>query len=65
MNSQAETAMTTVEEECDETFYGMEWLVDSGQMKQSKLSSLMNEAEELLKIAVASSKTARRGSRPQ
>jgi len=57
--------MGTVEEECDEALYWMELLVDSSQMKQSRLSSLMSEAEELLRIVVASSKTARRGPRPQ
>src|ERR1700722_11935091 len=35
--------MGTVEEECDETSYWLELLVESGQMKQSRLASLMGE----------------------
>jgi four helix bundle protein len=57
--------MGTVEEECDESLYWMELLVESGHMKESRLAGLMNEAEELLRIVVASSKTARQSSRPQ
>jgi four helix bundle protein len=57
--------MGTVEEECDETSYWMELLVESGQMKQSRLASLMKEADELLRIIVTSSKTARRNLNPQ
>jgi four helix bundle protein len=57
--------MGTVEEECDETAYWLELFVESGQMKRSRLQSLMDEAEELLRIIVASSKTARRHVNPQ
>ena len=58
--------MGTVEEECDETSYWMELLAESGQIKASRLTNLMREADELLSIMVASSKTARRNalSRP-
>jgi four helix bundle protein len=57
--------MGTVEEECDETGYWLELLVESGQMSQSRLAGLMNETDELLRIVVASSKTARRRINPQ
>jgi len=48
-----------VEEECDETVYWMELLIESGKMKASRLSSLMKEADEILSMIVASSTTAR------
>jgi four helix bundle protein len=52
--------MGTVEEECDESGFWMELLAESGQVKPSRLTNLMSEADELLSIMVASSKTARR-----
>ena len=52
--------MGTVEEECDESGFWMELLVESGQVKPSRLANLMREADELLSITVASCKTARR-----
>jgi four helix bundle protein len=57
--------MRTVEEECDETSYWLELLIESGQMKRPKLESLLAEADELLRIVVASAKTARRNSSPR
>lgn len=57
--------MGTVEEECDETIYWLELLVESGQIKLSRVQALTNEANELLKIIVASSKTARWNRNPQ
>jgi four helix bundle protein len=50
-----------VEEECDETLY-CELLVESDQIKLAKVQSLMQEADELLRIVIASAKTARRNS---
>jgi four helix bundle protein len=57
--------MGTVEEECDETLFWMELLVESGQVKQTRLVKLMDEADELLGIVVASMQTARRNGNPQ
>jgi four helix bundle protein len=57
--------MGTVEEECDETSYWIELLAESGQVKQSRLSNLLSEADEILSIVVASSRTARRNANPQ
>ena len=57
--------MGLVEEECDESNYWMELLVDSGQMKPARLSKLMREADELLAMIVASCKTAKWGKNPQ
>jgi four helix bundle protein len=54
--------MGIVEEECDEALYWMELLVESGQIKLSRVQSLRQEADELLRIVIASSKTARRNS---
>ena len=48
-----------VEEECDESLFWMELLVDNNLMKSSRLAPLMNEANELLSIFLASAKTAR------
>ena len=48
-----------VEEECDESLFWMELLVDNNLVKPSRLGALMKEANELLSIFVASAKTAR------
>lgn len=52
--------MGTVEEECDESLYWMEMLVESGFLKPSVAGALMKEGEEILSMVVASIKTARR-----
>ena len=48
-----------VEEECDESMFWMELLVENNLVKSSRLGNLMNEANEILAIVVASAKTAR------
>jgi len=48
-----------VEEECDESLYWMEILVRSGLIAEDRVSSLIQEANEILSIAVTSIKTAR------
>lgn len=48
-----------VEEECDESLFWMELLVENNLMKSSRLKGLMEEADEILAIVVASAKTAR------
>jgi four helix bundle protein len=45
-----------VEEECDESLYWMEMLIESGLMVERKLSALMKEGDEILAITVASLK---------
>jgi four helix bundle protein len=57
--------MGTVEEECDETMFWIELLGESDEVKESRLTPLWNEAEELLKIVVASAQTARFRNNPQ
>jgi|SRR5882724_3672508 len=53
--------MGIVEEECDESIFWMEMLVDTGRMKPERLAELIKEGGEILAITVASIKTARHG----
>jgi four helix bundle protein len=53
-----------VEEECDESLYWMELLIESGVMKSKRLSLLMTEAGEILAMVVQSVNTTRRGAKP-
>ncbi len=55
--------MGIVEEEADESLFWMELLIESGIVKLERLESLMNEADELLAITVASINTAKRRKR--
>jgi four helix bundle protein len=48
-----------VEEECDESLFWMELLVEAGLVKLNLLSKLLDEGNALLAITVASAKTAR------
>jgi four helix bundle protein len=48
-----------VEEECDESLFWMELLVDNRIITSKKLANLMAEGNELLAIVVASAKTVR------
>ena len=52
-----------VEEECDESLFWMEMLVENNFVKVSLLRDLMKEADEILAIVVASAKTARTSNR--
>jgi four helix bundle protein len=54
-----------VEEECDESSYWMELLIESRQMKPARLTDFMQESGELLAMVVASSKITRAGSNPK
>ena len=51
--------MGIVEEEADEAIYWMELLVDSACVRAAGVHALLQEADELLAIAVSSIKTAR------
>ena len=55
--------MSTVEEEADEAGYWLELLVETGAISLRSVSALMSESEQLVRIAVASIKTARGRSR--
>ena len=48
-----------VEEECDESLFWMELLVENNFVKARRLTSLMQEGNELLAIVVASAKSTR------
>ena len=48
-----------VEEELDETIYWLELIEDVGLLKPELLANLKNEGDEILRIIVASIKTAR------
>src|SRR5256885_1443911 len=55
--------MGIVLEEADETAYWMELLIDSQIVKAEKLQPLLQEANELVAISVASINTSRRNSK--
>ena len=55
--------MSTVEEEADETGYWLELLVEVNAVSPKGVAAVMSEAEQLVRIAVASIKTARGRSR--
>ena len=48
-----------VEEECDESIFWMELLVDNNLIKRSRLKALMQEGDEIMAIVVASANTLR------
>jgi four helix bundle protein len=48
-----------VEDECDESLYWMEILIETGQIKTARVQDLMDEGGQILAIVVASAKTAR------
>jgi four helix bundle protein len=51
--------LRVVEEECDESLFWMELLIENHFIKVSRLHAPMNEGNEILSIVVASAKTAR------
>ena len=53
--------MGIVIEESDETVFWLELLVDTGIIRKEKMDSLLQEADELLRIFSASRHTARSG----
>src|SRR5579883_1524623 len=55
--------LRVVEEECDESIFWMEMLVDNHLIRESRMRSLMQEGHEILSIVVASAKTARASKR--
>ena len=64
-NSDFINKLRIVEEECDESMYWMELLVDNNFVKAPRLSGLMNEADEIMAIIVSSAKTVRASGRAQ
>jgi four helix bundle protein len=55
--------MATVEEEADETGYWLELLVETQAVSPKAVAAIISEADQLVRIAVASIKTARGRSR--
>jgi four helix bundle protein len=53
--------LENVEEECDETLYWLELLIESGQIRLSRVSNLLKEGDELMALVVSSINTARKG----
>jgi len=53
-----------VEEECDESLYWMELLIEAGLVKPQSLANLREEGSEILAIVVSSIKTARIAKEP-
>ncbi|MBX3735932.1 MAG: four helix bundle protein [Candidatus Didemnitutus sp.] len=53
--------MAIVEEECDETLFWLETLIDTKRLPAARSADLQREGDEILSIVVASIKTARRG----
>jgi len=51
--------MGIVEEECDETLYWIELLVESNHVTQKRVKDLTDEGNEILALVVASINTAR------
>ena len=52
--------MGIVEEECDESAYWMEPLIEASIVKKSRVSDLLDEANEILAMVVASIRTCRK-----
>ena len=55
--------MTTVEEEADETLLWLELLVSTETVTAASAAALIDEADQIVRIVVASINTARGGSR--
>jgi four helix bundle protein len=51
--------ITLVEEECDETLFWLELIVESGLLEKGRVQNLIKEADELTAIFTASGKTAK------
>jgi len=61
-HSEFRSKLGIVEEECDETIYWMELIVESGIMPQNRLANLIDEANQILSIIVTSIKTSKQKS---
>jgi four helix bundle protein len=53
--------MGIVEEECDESVYWIEVLLELGLVTEKRTKELQREADEILAVTVSSIKTARKG----
>jgi len=55
--------MGIVEEECDESIYWMELLIESGLLQKKDADDLIEEADQILAMTVSSIKTAKGGNK--
>jgi four helix bundle protein len=55
--------MGIVEEETDESIFWIEMLVETGLIKQSRVTQLLDEGDQILSIVVSSINTSRGGKR--
>jgi four helix bundle protein len=55
--------LKTVEEELDESAFWMELLVESGEVREESVTSLLDEQNQLFRIVVSSIKTLRQRNR--
>ncbi len=55
--------MGTVEEECDETLYWIEVVIELGLIPAARTGELQREADEILAVVVSSIKTARKNAK--
>ncbi len=55
--------LRVVEEECDESLFWMELLVENKMISAARIADLMEEADQILAIVVSSAKTARLSNR--
>jgi four helix bundle protein len=58
-NADFTAKMKIVEEECDESIYWIEILIESNQIEPRLVDDLCKEADEILRMVVASLKTVR------
>ena len=54
--------VTTVEEECDESLYWLDLIIEAGHVKDSVAAALLQDGSEIISIIVSSIKTARSNS---
>src|ERR1043165_9387654 len=60
-NADILSKLAIVEEEADESLYGMELLAETEIIPTTRLADLMSETDEIISIIVASIKTLRNG----
>jgi four helix bundle protein len=56
--------MGILEEECDESVYWIEVLLELGLIPEKRTKELQREANEIFAVTVSSIKTARKGKEP-
>jgi four helix bundle protein len=57
--------LSTTSEETDKSAFWIEMLVDTGMLRQQRVTSLQQEADELCAVILTSRNTARRNAKPR